>query len=283
MQIVTLTTDSGLQDFYVAAMKGAVLKNIPSATIIDVSHSVKPFDVAEAAFQLHCCYKDFPDGTIHIIGVDSEPNFNSNVPSLPTIMYYKKQYFISNDNGFYGAFLDDDVPEAMYRFSAVKSFPEMSTFTAKNCFIELAAKIIAKTPIESFAEPVFSYKKAFSQKPIIEQFLIQGTVIHIDSFGNIITNVSRADFERFGEGTPFVIYYLNKNYHIDQISTYYNDVSSGERLAIFNSNNLLEIAINRGANGSTGGAAKLFGIRLGEIIRIEFTPAGSRPDIHSLF
>lgn len=283
MQIVTLTTDSGLQDFYVAAMKGAVLKNIPSATIIDVSHSVKPFDVAEAAFQLNCCYKDFPDGTIHIIGVDSEPNFNSNVPSLPTIMYYKKQYFISNDNGFYGAFLDDDVPEAMYRFSAVKSFPEMSTFTAKNCFIELAAKIIAKTPIESFAETVFSYKKAFSQKPIIEQFLIQGTVIHIDSFGNIITNVSRADFDRFGEGTPFVIYYLNKNYHIDQISTYYNDVSSGERLAIFNSNNLLEIAINRGANGSTGGAAKLFGVRIGEIIRIEFTPAGSRPDIHSLF
>ena len=283
MQIVTLTTDSGLQDFYVAAMKGAVLKNIPSAAIIDVSHSVKPFDVAEAAFQLHCCYRDFPDGTIHIVGVDSEPNFNSQVPSLPTIMFYKNQYFISNDNGFFGAFLDDDVPEALYRFGAVASFPEMLSFTAKNCFIYLAAKIISKTPIESFAEPVFTYKKAFSQKPIIEQYLIQGTVIHIDTFGNIITNVKKSDFERFGKDTPFIIYYLNKNYHIDQISTYYNDVTSGERLAIFNSNNLLEIAINRGANGSTGGAAKLFGVRVGEIIRIEFTPAGSRTDIHSLF
>jgi S-adenosylmethionine hydrolase len=113
--------------------------------------------------------------------------------------------------------------------------------------------------------------------------LIQGTVIHTDTFGNIITNVKKSDFDRFGENTPFIIYYVDKSYHIDVISEYYNDVAMGERVAIFNSNDLLEIAINRGANGSTGGATKLFGVRVGDIIRIEFIPAGSRKDIHSLF
>ena len=283
MQIITLTTDSGLQDFYVAAMKGAVLKKLPSANIIDISHSIKPFDVAEAAFQLQCCFEEFPAGSIHIIGVDSEPNLKGNSMSFPTIMKYRGQYFICNDNGFFGSFLDENVPDELYRFSSIGSFPEMLKFTAKSCFVELAAKIAQNVPLSSFTEEVFTYKKAFLQKPIIEQYLIQGTVIHTDTFGNIITNVKKSDFERFGENTPFIIYYVDKSYHIDVISEHYNDVAMGERVSIFNSNDLLEIAINRGANGSTGGATKLFGVRVGDIIRIEFIPAGSRKDIHSLF
>lgn len=282
MQIVTLTTDSGLQDFYVAAMKGAVLKKLPSANIIDISHSIKPFDVAEAAFQLHCCYEEFPKGSIHIIGVDSEPILKGNSLSFPTIMNYKGQYFISNDNGFFGSFLDENVPDELYRFTSIASHPKMLKFTAKNCFVDLAAKISEGKPISSFAELIFTYKKAFLKKSVIEQYLIQGTVIHTDTFGNIITNVKKSEFQRFGENTPFIIYYVDKSYHIDVISEYYNDVAMGERVAIFNSNDLLEIAINRGANRSTGGATKLFGVRVGDIIRIEFIPAGSRIDIHSL-
>lgn len=278
MQIVTLTSDTGLQDFYVAAMKGAIMKLIPNALIIDISHSVKPFDVAEAAYQVQSCYKDFPSGTIHIVAVDSEPILHSSNPSYPTIMKFSSQYFISNDNGFFGTFLDENQPDEMYRYTAVENDDELLKFPTKNCFIPIAAKISEKTTISSFATEINSYKKAFIQKPIIEQLLIQGTVIHIDSFGNLITNISKSDFARFGENTPFTIYYLNKNYYIDRISKTYNEVSMGERVAIFNSNDLLEIAINRGANGSTGGADKLFGVRLGDIFRVEFAPAGSHKD-----
>ena len=71
MQIITLTSDTGLQDYYVAAMKGAILKLIPNATIIDISHAIKPFDVAEAAYQVQSCYKEFPGGSVPIISVDS--------------------------------------------------------------------------------------------------------------------------------------------------------------------------------------------------------------------
>ena len=73
MQIITLTSDTGIQDYYIASIKGAILKEIPEFQIVDISHSIGAFDVANAAFQLKCCYKDFPKGTIHIIGVDSEP------------------------------------------------------------------------------------------------------------------------------------------------------------------------------------------------------------------
>jgi hypothetical protein len=278
MQIITLTSDTGLQDFYVAAMKGAILNLIPNATIIDISHSIKPFDVAEAAYQVQSCYKDFPANTIHIVAVDSEPILNVSSPSYPAIMKFQNQYFISNDNGFFGTFLDEDHPDEMYRFEDVQNDENLLKFPTKNCFIPLAAKISQKLPINSFASPTDKYKRAFILKPIIEQFAIQGTVIHIDSFGNIITNINKSDFDRFGDKTPFTIYYLDKLYYIDKISRTYNDVPMGERVAIFNSNNLLEIAVNRGANRSTGGADKLFGVRLGDIFRVEFTPAGSHRD-----
>ncbi len=278
MQIITLTSDTGLQDYYVAAMKGAILKLIPTANIIDISHSIKPFDVAEAAYQVQSCYKEFPTGTIHIIAVDSEPLLNTSNPSYPTIMKFQGQYFITNDNGFIGTFLDENHPDELYRFEDVHNDDSLLKFPTKNCFIPLAAKIAQNIPISSFAKPTESYKRAFKQKPIIDQYSIQGTVIHIDSFGNLITNISKSDFNRFGENTPFTIYYVDKDYFIDRISKTYNDVPMGERVAIFNSNDLLEIALNRGANRGTGGASKLFGVRLGEIIRVEFTPAGSHRD-----
>ena len=91
MQIVTLTSDNGLQDYYVAAIKGAILNQMPNASIIDISHHIRPFDVANAAFQLRCCFRDFPKGTIHIIGVDSEPVLNGDKSSYPTIMKFHDQ------------------------------------------------------------------------------------------------------------------------------------------------------------------------------------------------
>jgi hypothetical protein len=90
-------------------------------------------------------------------------------------------------------------------------------------------------------------------------------------------------FKGIGKGNPFILYYRNKEYHIDEISNSYNSVAPGERVAVFNSNNLLEIAINRGANSGLGGANKMFGIKIGDVVRVEFTPQGSRETLESLF
>ena len=94
----------GLSDHYVASLKGTILSQKENVQIVDISHSIKPFDVASAAFQLQCCYRDFPEGTIHLIGVDSEPliqppeysDASSFVSSFPTVMKFNNQYFIAH-------------------------------------------------------------------------------------------------------------------------------------------------------------------------------------------
>lgn len=290
MQIITLTSDIGLRDFYISSVKGKLLQAVKNVQIIDITHHVKPFEVAEAAYQVRSSYQSFPNGSIHIIGVDSEPflPYKISDPSqesqlaYPTILVFDNQYFISNDNGFIGTFLGEDVPQALYRYTNIEHEPESWVFMMKHCFIDLAQKIANKIPFNEFAISVSSYKKAFTPNPIIEHNMIQGNVIHIDQFGNIITNIFKRDFERFGLDVPFTISYQKRNYDIDVISKAYNDVTISERVAIFNDSGRLEIAINRGANGGNGGADRLFGMRLGEPVRVTFYPKGSVRNLDAL-
>jgi S-adenosylmethionine hydrolase len=283
MQIITLTTDNGYQDYYVAAIKGRLFQAFPASHVIDISHGITPFNIREAAFQLRCCFEEFPAGTIHIIGVDSEPLFETQKERYPSILKFKEQYFICNDNGFFGSFLEEDLPDEFYHYTAIKDQPEAWRFTTKNCFIDLAQRIVNKESLPSFATASQTYRRAFNQKPAIDQLLIRGVVVHIDSFGNLITNITKNDFERFGTDIPFTIKYQKKEYFIDEISATYNAVSQGERVAIFNNSGRLEIAINRGANNGFGGASKLFGMRIGDLVHVEFTPQGSKENIQSLF
>jgi len=269
MQIITLTSDIGLRDFYISSVKGKLLQAVKNVQIIDITHQVKPFEVAEAAYQVRSSYQSFPNGSIHIIGVDSEPFLpykisdpsQENQLAYPTILVFDNQYFITNDNGFIGTFLGEDVPQALYRYTNIEQEPASWVFMMKNCFVDLAQKIANKVPFNEFAITVNSYKKAFTPNPIIEHNMIQGNVIHIDQFGNIITNIFKRDFERFGLDVPFTI---------------------SERVAIFNDSGRLEIAINRGANGGNGGADRLFGMRLGEPVRVTFYPKGSVRNLDAL-
>mgnify|MGYP000231419765 CR=1 FL=1 len=285
MGIITLTTDIGLKDHYVASLKGTILSSVNDATIVDISHAVRPFDISEASYLLSACYRDFPAGTIHIIGVDSEPivNFSGADGSFPSILVFENQYFISNDNGFFGAFLKEKKPDSFWRIDNVLSNPKLFKFPTKNMLIPVGVKLLKGEKIETIASPFEEYKNAFTPTAISDPNLIKGHVIHVDSYGNVITNVHQSLFDRFGKDTPFIIYFKKKDYYIDVISNGYNEVPQGEKVAIFNENGNLEIAINRGANRSTGGAEQLFGLNLGDMIRIEFTPKGSRETLDSFF
>ncbi|MCH2231958.1 MAG: SAM-dependent chlorinase/fluorinase [Crocinitomicaceae bacterium] len=285
MSVITLTTDMGLNDHYVASLKGTILKSQKDVHIIDISHAVKPFDISEAAFLLSSCYKDFPEGTVHIIGVDSEPivNFGGTDGSFPSILIYKKQYFICNDNGFFGSFLKEEAPDSFWRIDDVLSNPNLFQFPTKNLLLTAGLLLLKGDKIENIASPFEGYKKAFTPMAIMETNLIKGYIIHIDNFGNAITNIHKSLFARFGKDIPFILYFKKEDYYIDVISSSYNEVPQGEKVAIFNENGYLEIAINRGANGSTGGAQQLFGLHTHDMVRIEFTPQGSRQTIDSFF
>jgi hypothetical protein len=285
MGIITLTTDMGLNDHYVASLKGTILKSIKDVHIVDVSHAVKPFDISEAAYLLNSCYKDFPDYTVHIIGVDSEPivNFSGADGSFPSILVYNKQYFISNDNGFFGSFLKEESPESFWRIDNILSNHNLFQFPTKNLLLIAGLLLLKGDKIETIASSFEGFKKAFTPMAIVESNLIKGYILHIDNYGNAMTNIHKSFFERFGIDTSFIIYFKKKDYYIDEISSSYNEVPQGEKVALFNENGYLEIAINRGANRSAGGAQQLFGLHVHDMIRIEFTPQGSRETLDSFF
>lgn len=286
MKIITLTSDMGLQDHYVASLKGAIFSLDQDVRVVDISHQVKPFDVVQAAFLVAQTYTNFPDGTIHIIAVDSEPDlrFGPGQEAVPAILKFNNQYFISNDNGFFGAFLEDKPHDGFYHLDDVLSNPKKLKFPSKDIFAPIALKIANGEKIDTLGTLKENYRRAFSLRPVIEQYLIKGNIVHFDNYGNAITNIDSELFSTIGKDAPFIIMFRNEEgYKIDAISNSYNDVPSGEKVAVFNSNGLLEIAINRGANQGAGGAEKLFGLRKNDVVRIEFQPRGSKETLNSLF
>lgn len=285
MNIVTLTTDMGTRDHYIASLKGKLLQVNPDLRIIDISHEVTPFDSREAAYLLKSCFRDFPSGTIHLIGVDSEPvlNFRGADGCFPSILEIEGHYFVCNDNGFFGTLLGTSRYDKFWRITNLFEEGNPFQFPAKNLLTPIVKRLLNGEDPNTFAEKSETFRMAFDHVAVTEINLIKGHVVHLDNYGNVITNIERQLFESVGKGAPFVIYFKNRNYFIDEISNSYNQVPEGEKVAIFNDAGFLEIAINRGAKNSTGGAQQLFGLNNGDIVRIEFTPAGSHERLDSLF
>lgn len=273
MRIITLTTDMGLEDYYVAALKGRILRIVPDIQIVDISHVVSPFKTVQAAHLLKNCMDEFPENTVHVVGVDTEPliNFTYIEESIfPVIVKFKGQYFIGSDNGFFSLLLENNEAEEIWRLDDVLSQPDLMNFPTKNILVPAACKILLGVPIEDFASRVDAVRKAFAPLPTIGENSIRGAVSHIDHYGNIITNISKGDFNRFSKNASFIIYFRRKEYYIDKISAGYNEVSRGEKVAIFNDSGYLEIAINKGTPDNGGGASSLLGLRVSDIILIEF-------------
>jgi S-adenosylmethionine hydrolase len=198
-------------------------------------------------------------------------------------MQLKGQFFVGNDNGIFSLLLRNQEPQGLWAIDDVLSQPELMKFPTKNILAPAACRLANGEKPGDFASPTKSYKKAFRINPVIDGNTLKGSVIHIDHYGNLITNIRQDDFYRLGRNIPFIIYFRQKEYFIDEISLGYNEVPAGEKVAIFNDEGLLEIAINKGTPENGGGASQLFGLQVGDVVRIEFTPRGSRETISSLF
>ncbi len=286
MNIVTLTTDMGTKDHYVAALKGRIYDLCPNAKVVDVTHSVKPFNISQASFFIRNVIADFPAGTIHVIGVDAEPLVDFSSPQnncLPAIMCYQEQYFISSDNGIFNLILEGDTPESMWALDDVLSRPELMQFPTKTIFIPAACALASGKEIATIASPKEDWKRLVKTQPIVDRGLLRGKVVHVDHYGNLITDIQRKHFDHFGEKMQFVIYFRQREYYIDRISLGYNEVPAGEKVALFNSNGFLEIAINKGTPENGGGANSLFGLKVGDVVRIEFSERGSHDSLEALF
>ncbi len=263
MPIITLTSDLGTKDYYLAAVKAVALKLIPDVQLIDISHHIPPFDIAKAAFVLKNVWREFPEGTIHIIGVDN--HWSRDTPYA--VVEKEGHYFIGSDNGTFALLFDGEQADQVYTIQLVGD--EDMGFALKNIFIPAAAKIAGGRTPSTLGVALESYKHRQSINPVVEHDNIRGTVIYVDAYGNVITNITRSLFEKEVGNRSFNIVVRRGDFDLDRICRAYGEVPEGEKVALFTSSGFLEIAINRGVEGSGGGATDLLGIRENDIVRIE--------------
>lgn len=255
MAIVTLTTDWGKMDYYVGAMKGQLLSMCPNATIVDISHSISAFNVQQAAFVIRNSYRHFPDGTIHIVGVNCEPS-----PKHPFIAVEADgQYFLGVDNGVLALALRA-TPTRVIKLH----YEHIPGFSALYALSLSAAHLAEGKSIDELGIPYPEFSQMIPIRAAFDDAVINGTVIYIDSFQNAITNISTDLFERIGQNRSFDIYVQSNHNKLSTISNTYNDALPGDLVAIFNSIGLLEVAIFNGF------AAELLSLTIGSAVRVKF-------------
>jgi hypothetical protein len=256
MAIITLTSDWGLKDHYCGAVKGAILSKMPEATIIDISHTIPSFEIEQAAFVIRNAYKNFPGGTIHIIGINTEESEKN----PHTVVEFNKQFFIGTDNGIFSLIFDKK-PDKIVELG-IPQDSDFFTFSSRDRFISAAVHLAQEKKIEELGSLKEKFIEKILLKAVVDNNIIKGHVIYIDSYENIITNIKKPLFIEISNGRKFNIFF--RTHEISKMSSSYTDVPVGEILALFNSIRHLEIAINQ------GNAAGLLGLDYKDMIRIEF-------------
>jgi S-adenosylmethionine hydrolase len=254
----------GTRDYYVAALKASILSQAPEVNIVDISHDIMPFSTVQAAFVLKNVWKDFGKGTVHIIGVNADASEDIH----HKIVVVDGQYFIGADNGVF-SLLFDRKPDHIYELNLNQDSDDL-TFPTKNLFIKAACHLTRGGTPEVIGKEVESVESAEQFRATVEENVIKGNVVYIDNYGNVVTNIGLNLFKEVGRSRDFAIMFKRASMDIRKIRNSYNEVSEGEKVALFGTSGFLEIAINKGAPGNGGGANSLFGLKLNDIVRIEF-------------
>ncbi len=274
MGIITLITDFGLDDFHVASLKGAIYSQLPEVTLVDISHQVMPFDLVQTAYLVKNSYRDFPQGSVHIIGVDALP-----YPHVkPLAAEVNGHFFICNDNGILSLILGEVIPDELVEITTDKY--EEIQFLVKELFVPAACHLAKGGKLNLLGRKVEIYKELTQPRPVekTEDNSLTGMVIYIDNYGNVITNITKEQFSRFGKNRNFII--SARNVQISEIKNKYTDILEadsdennyhGKVLAIFNSSGYLQISMYKSNLRTVGGASSLMGLDIGTNIRVVFS------------
>ena len=254
MPIVTLTTDFGLKDYYVAIIKGAILRESPNLQIIDITHHIPHHNIVQAAFVLKNAYASFPEGTLHIVSVNTHYSKESSF----LLMQHEGYFFLLPDNGTL-TLLFDPIPENITRI-----FPDnFAEQTLNMLYAKIAKHLAMGKPMEELGEASGTIEQRITLQAVISPAQIRGSVIHIDNYENVVVNITKDLFEKVGEGRKFRLYFKRHD-PILKLSEHYQDVAIGEELCLFNAANYLEIAINMGS------AASMLGLKVDDTVQIDF-------------
>ena len=248
MPLLTLTSDIGEQDFLAGAMKGQLLQSINGLNIVDITHSLSPFNYPQAAYVCRNAIRNFAAGTFHLILV----NIFDEKPEHLLMAEHNGQYIGCADNGLLTMILEE-VPQKVVALPLGK-VDQKNTLYCVSVFGKAINEIINGKTLEETGDATVSIRVKNPLKPMLGNNWIEGQIIFIDNFENVIVNINKEDFEEQRKGRSFTIVF-KRDEVIDKISETYADVSEGEKLALFNAAGYLEIAINK------GNAAGLFGLQ----------------------
>ncbi|WP_069657808.1 SAM hydrolase/SAM-dependent halogenase family protein [Arcticibacter eurypsychrophilus] len=259
MAVITLTTDLGDKDFYQAALKGSILCILPNVNIVDITHNIAAFNIPQAAFVLKNAFHYFPKGTVHLIGIDCVYNENMRYLALQ----YHGHYFVGSDNGIF-SLMFEEAPTEIVEINIIQDLKHLH-FPLTDIFTKACCSVAAGYPLKSIGIPVEHLQEKVNLHPVIEKNIIRASVIYIDSFQNVITNISKDLFSKVQGNRKFKLNF-KRSESITQLSWHYNEVPEGEKLCLFGISNNLEIAINK------GNASRLLGLYLNDIVTVEFYP-----------
>lgn len=275
MAIITLTTDFGTKDHSVGAIKGTIHSALENAKIVDISHSIAPFNIQECAYILKNTYKTFPKGTVHIVGVDAElTQENDHI-----IVFVDGHYFISANNGVICLITAEIKPEKIVSIKIPDTID--GPFPTLDVFAKAACHLVRGGTMEVVGKPLNELKniKDFVPQIIDDGNTIIGNIIYIDNYGNAVSNIQKSLFEAYRNGRNFEIKVRGKV--IRTIYSKYSDIINfnleknnrkgpGDLLALFNSCEYLELAIYKSDIKTVGSAATLLGLEYRDTITINY-------------
>lgn len=254
MSWVSLITDLGFHDPYLGVIKANIWSVQPSIKFIDITHSIKPHDIVSAGWILKNTYKECPKGTIHLVNVLT--NFNNNGSYI--VFQYDGYTFVGPNNGVFSLAFDK-LPTEIYEYKIESHTAESLKFILTS----MIDHIVKGKALADLGDQVSNLILRIQLQPVINKYMIRGSVIYIDQFENVVLNITRDQFEKARGGRRFSIF-IKRNDPINIISKTYQDVSMGEALCHFNAFDYLEISVNGGS------AASLLGLHKDEMIQIDF-------------
>jgi S-adenosyl-L-methionine hydrolase (adenosine-forming) len=255
MAIVTLLTDSGESDHYVGSIKARIISTNPGIPIVDISHSIKSCDIAHAAFVLRSVYKEFPKGTVHLVGVDS----TANKGDASLAIQLDDHFFVGADNGLFGL-ITEKTPQLIAQLNTIN--PVETTFPERDIFAPAAARIASGVSLKDLGKPMTTIKRMIDRQVKATKRQITGQVVRVDAVGNLITNIPKEAFDILSKGKTYTVQFGSEKFK--KLHTLYNQAEEGECFILFNSIGLLEIGIYK------GNASELLGLGYDSTVNIVF-------------
>ena len=255
MAIVTLLTDSGESDHYVAAIKARILSTNPGLTIVDISHKVAACDIAHGAYVLRSVFRDFPKGTVHLVAVDAAGNPGDAFIALQL----EDHFFVGVDNGLLGL-ISDKAQQNLVELNAINSLT--TSFPERDILAPAVARLASGVSISTLGKAMGSFRKMTDRHVKATKKQILGHVARVDIFGNLITNIQKDVFETLSKGKNYTIQFGGEKFK--RIHSNYHQADQGDCFLLFNSSGVLEIGIYK------GNASELLGLSYDSPVNIIF-------------